>query len=100
MVGIVPLVKVSIYWPDYTTTVAVSASRALEVVAQKQWEEEVSIPRMKELLAGRAWAWTNQIVDHRLPDDEFLKALGDTGMVFVWFGDGDPWVGLNARNMA
>lgn len=92
--------KVKIYWPDYTITVAVSATRALEVIAQKQWEEEVSVPRMKELLADRAWAWSRKIVDFDLEDKEFLKALGDTGMVFVWFGEGDPWVGLNERGLA
>ena len=92
--------KVTIYWPDYSMTKAVSATRALEVIAEKQWEELVSVPRMKELLSERAWGWCNEIVDPTLSDDEFLKALGETGMVFVWFGEQDPWKGFHERGLA
>jgi hypothetical protein len=93
--------KVSIYWPDYTITRGDNATDLLRKVALKQWEEEVTVPRMKELLAERAWGWSNSVVDPLLPDEEFIKELGDTGMVFVWFGEGDPFRGLtDAGGMA
>lgn len=92
--------KVAIYWPDYTITRAASATKALEVIAEKQWEEKVSVPRMKQLLADRAWGWCNSLVDPSLEDQEFLVKLGETGMVFVWFGDQDPWVGVREGRMA
>jgi hypothetical protein len=92
--------KVTIYWPDYTMTKAANATAALKIIAEKQWEEQVSVERMKELLAGRAWGWCNAVVDPSLPDEEFLSALGDTGMVFVWFGEEDPWRGVGEGGLA
>ena len=88
------MTKVAVYWPDYTISRARNATKLLELLALKQWEEEVSVHRMKELLAERAWGWSNEIVDPQLPDEEFLKELGETGMVFVWFGEGNPFQGL------
>ena len=92
--------KTRIYWPDYTVTTADNATKALAIIAEKQWEQEVTVVEMKKLLADRAWGWCNALVDPSLPDKEFLVALGETGMVFVWFGEENPFYGINEGKLA
>jgi hypothetical protein len=41
---------------------------------------------IKEELAHRAYVWCGAIVDPELPDVDFLRAIGDSGMVDVVFG--------------
>jgi hypothetical protein len=74
---------VAIYWPDGAVTRAETASEALEIVATKQWEQPMTVDSLKFVLAARAYGWNQASVNPLLPDDEFLAALGETGMVFV-----------------
>jgi hypothetical protein len=86
--------QVSVYFPDYTVTRGKSASEVLLKIGKKQWKFEDRLSAIKEMLARRAMHWSGTEIDPSLPSPEFLKALGDSGMVFVWFGDSDPFVGV------
>lgn len=77
---------VAIYWPDGSVTRANDPTAALQIVASKQWDQPVSVAKMKQLLSQRAIGWNDAVVDPLLPDAEFLSALGETGMVFVTDG--------------
>jgi hypothetical protein len=82
---------ISIYFPDDERVVqGFDASDALMSLAKMQWEQPMTIERLKELLAERALGWNGAEVDSDLPDDQFLEALGKTGMVFVT-SDPDPF---------
>jgi len=72
-------------------TDALSPTLALCKVAEKQWEDPGDLGQFKRLLANRAFGWNESIVDPELPDQEFLEALNRSGMVFVHFGETDPW---------
>lgn len=80
---------VAIYWPDGAVTRADSAGQALDIVASKQWEQPMSVEALKHVLAARAYGWNHSALDPELPDDEFVRALGETGMVFVSDGSID-----------
>jgi len=86
--------SVKIYWPDYTITKGRTARQALMSIGKKQWKTKTDIQEIKKMLATRAFNWSNAIIDPELPSEEFLEQLGASGMVFVWFGDGDPFVGI------
>lgn len=88
--------KVRIYWPDYTITKGKTARQALLKIGKKQWKTKTDIMEIKQMLAQRAFNWSNAIIDPSLPSHEFLTELGKTGMVFVWYGDGDPFLGTEA----
>ena len=87
--------KVTIYWPDYTITKARSADQALMKIGKKQWKLEIDVLRIKKMLAKRANDWTGIEIDVDTDSRTFLRNLGESGMVFVWFGDGDPFFGVN-----
>lgn len=87
--------KVTIYWPDYTVTRAETATQALEKIGLKQWKMLTDVGQIKRMLARRASIWSNATVDPETPSHEFLRQLGESGMVFVWFGDGDPFLGTD-----
>ena len=87
--------KVKIYWPDYTVTSADNASEVLLKIGKKQWKIETEVKSIKRMLSRRAYNWSGVQIDPELPNRQFLKALGESGMVFVWFGDGDPFIGVD-----
>lgn len=72
-----------VLWPDGTRTRADSATACLELIAKVQWDQPMSIEGLKYVLAARAFGWNKTIIDPTLDDDTFLRALGETGMVFV-----------------
>lgn len=74
-------------FPDGSIIKGKTATEVLERLAKVQWES-VSVEGMKHLMSARAYGWNNAIVDPALPDDEFVRALGESGMVFVT--DGTP----------
>lgn len=86
--------KVSVYFPDFTVVRGKNASDALLKIGKKQWKYEDRLGAIKQLLAKRAFNWSGAQIDPTLPSPEFLVQLGESGMVFVWFGDGNPWTGL------
>lgn len=85
--------KVRIYWPDYTITKGKNARQALLKIGKKQWKMKTDILEIKKMLSVRALNWSNAVIDPSLPSEEFLTELGKSGMVFVWYGDGDPFLG-------
>lgn len=85
--------QVTVFWTDYTKTVASNPTECLRIIAKKQWED-FDAANIKRTLARRAYDWNGSMLDFELSDYAFLKALGDTGMVFVWFGDGDPFASI------
>lgn len=76
----------SIFWPDGAITRGHSATDALWTIADKQWDQPMSIHDVKYVLAARAFGWNNSVIDPTLSDDDFVDALGSSGMVFVQRG--------------
>ena len=70
-------------FPDGTEIKGISPVDLLCQIAKIQWEE-VGVDAMKHLLAARARAWNNAVIDPTLDDDSFISALGESGMVFVY----------------
>lgn len=76
-------------FPDGTEVRGLTASDLLAEIAKMQWYK-VGVDAMKHLLAARAYGWNNAVLNPDLDDDEFVHALGETGMVFVLVEDSDP----------
>lgn len=86
--------RVTVFWTDFSKTVATNATECLRIIAKKQWDDFDAVD-IKKTLARRAYEWNGSVVDFMLPDYKFLKALGESGMVFVWFGSGDPFAAIS-----
>jgi hypothetical protein len=86
--------QVSVYFPDYTVIRGKNASEVLLKVGKKQWKFENRLDAIKRMLSKRASHWSGAEIDPNLPAPEFLTALGESGMVFVWFGPEDPFIGV------
>ena len=86
--------QISVYFPDHTVIRGKSASQVLLAIGKKQWKYQDKLAAIKRMLAVRAHNWSGAEIDPTLPSPEFLHALGESGMVFVWYGEEDPFVGL------
>jgi hypothetical protein len=73
----------AVYWPDGSVTRGASATDVLRKVADKQWDQPMTSNDLKVLLAARAYGWNQSRIDVCADDHEFLRLLGDSGMVFV-----------------
>lgn len=67
-------------WTDGSLIHGNSASDVLAVVASGMW---VSVDNPKAALAHRAWMYLGVTLDEDLPDEAFLKAMADAGMVEI-----------------
>lgn len=74
---------VTVLWPDGTRTRGETATACLEMIAKVQWSQPMTVTGVKYVLAARAYGWNATVVDPTLPDDEFVRSLGNSGMVFV-----------------
>ena len=84
--------RTRVYFPDGTMMDCDSPAEFFARLAEKQFvDHQVTVDEMKELLSDRAWGWNTTIIDPRLDDEAFLKKLGKSGVVFVHFGDDDPF---------
>lgn len=67
-------------WTDGFLVHGSSASEVLAEIGGRMWDPPQNI---KATLAYRAWSYFRVNVDESLPDDEFLKALGEAGLCEV-----------------
>lgn len=84
---------VIVTFADGYRVVGETATDWLEAMASKDWNwnDDPSTYAMKSALSDRAFAWSGAAIDPLLSDDDFLTALGESGLCFVRRGGRDPW---------
>lgn len=80
---------IRVYWQDGSILEARTYGWLLRRLAREPWNEPYTTGRaMRNELARRAYVWSGDIVDPRLPAPEFWQALDRTGLVTLDGGRG------------